>query len=40
MEDAHKKKLKFMDHSFTKELVSREKVLEEFRINIVGDENK
>jgi len=33
MEDAYKKRLKFMDHSFTKELVCHEKVLEEFHVN-------
>ena len=40
MEDAYKKRLKFMDHSFTKELVSRQKILEEFSVNIIGNKNE
>ena len=40
MEDAYKKRLKYMDHSHTKDLMSRERILEEFKVNIIGSENE
>ena len=39
MEDAYLKRLKYMDHSHTKDILSRENILKEFDINIIGHEN-
>ena len=39
MNDAYNKRLRYMDHHFTKNLVSRENILKEFLINMIGSED-
>lgn len=39
MEDAYNKKLRYMDHPRTRMLTSRENILQEFVVNVIGDKN-
>lgn len=39
MEDAYNKRLRFMDHTHTKQMVGKESVLHEFVVNVIGKEN-
>ena len=39
MEDAYNKKLRYMDHEYTKNLVGKENILQEFILNVIGTEN-
>ena len=39
MRDASQKKLRYMDHAFTKNLVGKKNVLEEFLVHVIGKEN-
>jgi hypothetical protein len=39
MRDVSQKKLRYMDHTFTKNLVGKENVLEEFLVHVIGKEN-
>ena len=39
MRDASQKRLRYMDHTFTKNLVGRDNVLEEFLVHVIGKEN-
>ena len=39
MTDAYNKQLRYMNHEFTKKLVGRENILEEFVVNVIGAEN-
>ena len=39
MEDAYTKKIRYMDHPKTRRLTSKENVLEEFVVNIIGNQN-
>ena len=39
MEDVYNKKLRHMDHEYTRKLVGRENVLQEFILNVIGTEN-
>ena len=40
MEDVYSKRLTYMDHTFTKNLMSRDNILKEFSVNIVRGEDK
>jgi glycosyltransferase involved in cell wall biosynthesis len=40
MEDAYSKRLTYMDHSHTKNIMSRENILKEFGIEVVGGKNE
>ena len=39
MEDAYNKKIRYMDHSKTRLLTSKENVLQEFVVNVIRNEN-
>ena len=39
MEDAYTKRLRYMDHTHTKNLVGKENILQEFLLNIIGTED-
>ena len=39
MRDAYDKKLRYMNHDYTKKLVGKENILDEFLLNVVGGEN-
>ena len=39
MEDAYNKKIRYMDHSKTRMLTSKENVLQEFVVNVIGKNN-
>jgi hypothetical protein len=39
MKDAYTKKLRYMDHEYTKKLVGKENILQEFILNVIGTEN-
>ena len=36
MEDAYNKKLRYMNHEYTKKLVGKENILQEFILNVIG----
>jgi len=38
MRDASQKELRFMDHDYTKHIVGKSAVLEEFSIHVIGKE--
>ena len=40
MEDAYSKRLTYMDHSHTKNIMSRENILKEFSVEIVGGKDE
>jgi len=40
MEDAYNKRLTYMDHSYTKNIMSRENILKEFGVNVVRSEDE
>ena len=39
MEDTYNKKIRYMDHPRTRMLTSRENILQEFVVNVIGDKN-
>jgi glycosyltransferase involved in cell wall biosynthesis len=39
MEDAYNKKLRYMNHEYTKNLVGKENILQEFILNVIGTKN-
>lgn len=39
MTDAYNKRLRYMDHEYTKKLVGKDNILHEFLLNIIGTEN-